>query len=405
VDAEDAPGVKTGAVEEDGQKVVRTYTDYRIKPACDKFINNNMDAWSRDVLLKSYRTFIGAHNFVEHVQIEELSKGRVVDAVARDIGDSVYIDILIATDRKHGDLVAAIEGGTMSTLSMGCSVDFTICTKCGHVAADEVEMCQHVKYEKGNFFHDDGGHKHRVAELCGHAALDPTGGVTFIEASWVATPAFPGAVMRNIIKPADMSERAAAAAEGVLSTPPREWVEQTGLSKAAFTDAGWDDEDKAEAPAAPAKGPFDELEEEIVAKILDRARDRLQKDLARGDAAAPAITPEDSTSAPNDNIVKQGAGRAAYLAGVRAIAAAIQGPAELIDRLAAYNNHMGVKIPVAIYRAALLAGPTGEYESHHGFLGACEKALGRRPSTAESRTLIRLGRLISQADGSSQNRR
>ena len=58
VDAQEVPGVKTGAVEEDGQKVVRTYPDFRIKPACDKFINNNMDAWSRDVLLKSYKTFI-----------------------------------------------------------------------------------------------------------------------------------------------------------------------------------------------------------------------------------------------------------------------------------------------------------------------------------------------------------
>ena len=212
---------KTGSVVEDGQQVVRKYADYRITPGCDKFINNNMDAWSRDVLMKSYKTFIGAHNFVEHVQVEDLSKGRVIDAVARDIGDSVYIDILVATDRKHSDLVDAIESGRMATMSMGCSVDFTICTKCGHVAADETEMCKHIKYEKGNTFYDEKGNKHRVAELCGHPTVDPTGGVTFIEASWVATPAFPGAVMRNIIKPADVAPKVAQNIQDICLSHPK----------------------------------------------------------------------------------------------------------------------------------------------------------------------------------------
>jgi len=398
VDAVEVPGVKTGAVEEDGQKVVRTYTDYRIAASCDKFINNNMDAWSRDVLVKSYRTFIGAHNFVEHVQIEELSKGRIVDAVARDIGDSIYIDILIATDRRHADLVAAIESGEMSTMSMGCSVDFTICTKCGHVAADETEMCKHVKYEKGNFFHDDQGQKHRVAELCGHSALDPTGGVQFIEASWVATPAFTGAVMRNIIQPQEMSARSAQQAEKVLSTPPDAWVDPLGLSKAARIEAGWggDDEDEAPAaPAAPAKGPFDDLEDEIVAKILERAQTRLQKDLAKGDAEV-ALSPENSTSAPNDNIVKEGLSKQAYLSGLGALVTTSSSDADLVNRVATFNESAGISISVGIYRAALYAGHTGQYSDFKGFLGACENALGRRPTTAESMTLIRLGRLISQ---------
>lgn len=145
-----------------------------------------MDSWDRDVLLKSYRTFIGSHNFVEHVQVEDLSKGRIIDAVARDIGDSVYIDILVATDRKHTDLVKAIESGQMNSMSMGCTVDFTQCTKCGNVAVDETEMCKHIRYEKGNTFFDEKGQQHRVAELCGHKTVDG-GGVTFIEASWVAT--------------------------------------------------------------------------------------------------------------------------------------------------------------------------------------------------------------------------
>ena len=61
VDVEDVPGVKVGSEAVDGHNVVRNYTDYRIKPDCDKFINNNMDAWSRDVLMKSYRTLSLIH--------------------------------------------------------------------------------------------------------------------------------------------------------------------------------------------------------------------------------------------------------------------------------------------------------------------------------------------------------
>ena len=183
VDAVEVPGVKLGSVQENNTQINRKYSNYRVTSETDKYINNNLDCWSREVIAKSYKTFIGAHNFVEHVQIEELSKGRVIDAVLRDVGESLYVDILVATDKKHTDLVEQILSGNMNAMSMGCSVDFTICTKCGHVAKDEAEMCNHIKYEKGNTFFDEQGHKHRVAELCGHHDEGDTAGVTFIEAS------------------------------------------------------------------------------------------------------------------------------------------------------------------------------------------------------------------------------
>jgi len=165
VDVFEPSGVRLGSVLEDGFRVNRKFGDYRIKPTCDRFINNNLDAWSRPVLIASYPTFIGAHNFIEHIQIAEQSKGRDIDAVARDIGDSVYVDILIATAREHTDLINDIESGRMGTLSMGCTVDGTVCTKCGHWAADETEMCPHIKYGKGNVFFDRNGRKQRVAEM------------------------------------------------------------------------------------------------------------------------------------------------------------------------------------------------------------------------------------------------
>ena len=89
-------------------------SDYYIRPEYSKFVNNNGDAWTKKMLEASYKTFIGADNFCEHVQISELSKGKVIDAVLREIpigkdkkgGDltTYYVDILVATDRKHDEI-------------------------------------------------------------------------------------------------------------------------------------------------------------------------------------------------------------------------------------------------------------------------------------------------------------
>ena len=80
VDVDDVPDVKLGNVKVGSSTINREYADYHIKPQCSQYVNNNGDSWSRGVLLKAFRTFVGAHNFLEHVQIEEQSKGRIIDA-------------------------------------------------------------------------------------------------------------------------------------------------------------------------------------------------------------------------------------------------------------------------------------------------------------------------------------
>ncbi|NBR66081.1 MAG: hypothetical protein EBT79_02175, partial [Actinobacteria bacterium] len=357
VDTDPTPNVRLGKVEEGGRTVNRRWGNYLITPNCSKYVNNNGDAWTRPVLMKAYRTFVGAHNFLEHVQVEDLSKGRIIDAVPRDVGESLYIDILVATDRKHTDLIADIESGKLGAMSMGCflpgtqvsladgrriaiedvvldemvlthkgrarkvlnkqirhgrwgirrinavgvpseivstdnhpffvvrdgeavevradeltlgdallrpghdparvsyiesesytgwvydmeveedhsyvvegvavhncNVEHTTCTQCGNVAVDETEMCEHVRYQKLNKYFDNTGKQRIISELCGHESEDPTGGVTFIEASWVANPAFTGAVMRNILSPTEVSPDMVRQANRVLAAPPRRWI-------------------------------------------------------------------------------------------------------------------------------------------------------------------------------------
>lgn len=397
VDVTEPTGVKLGSVLEDGFRVNRKFGDYRIKPACDRFINSNLDAWSREVLLKSYPTFIGGHNFLEHIQVEEQSKGRIIDAVARDIGDSVYIDILIATERKHAELVKAIESGKMSTMSMGCTVDGTICTKCGHWAADETEMCPHVKYEKGNVFYDSQGRKNRVAELCGHSSISPRGGVQFIEASWVSTPAFTGAVLRNVLEPTAETHRKA---QRILSSPPPQWSGGARrksafgtLSRGPLCASQWDDEEEEggqdEGEALP---PLKKYEDELYNHMLNHIKTRIQKDMETDEPKAPG--PNEDTSM-NETLVKEGSFQV-YAASLNMLVRTSNSDVHLLSRVASLNQAFGIEVPQEVYRVVLKTGGTYRYANLQQFLGACQSALGRQPTLAEARTFVRLGKIISQ---------
>lgn len=422
------PNIKTGRVLDPntGRQINRKFPDFRIQPQCDKFINNNNDAWSRPVLMRSYQTFVAAHNFVEHVQKEEESKGRIIDAVCRDLGETVYTDILIATNRRHASLIRDIESGKLSTLSMGCSVTETTCTKCGNVAADETEMCNHIRYEKGNFFYDDRGNKHRIAELCGHETLDPNAGVHFIEASWVATPAFGGAVIRNLLQPTGINEETLRQAAKVLSEPPKIWV-SGGLSKAAtktadyygpdgpgpilgdppieadpgdvlsfdFGDEGGDEGggDEAAKPKPSESKPIDQLEDDVYKMVLDRVNQKVRDELSGFSKKPSTQEPQHSTG---EDIIKQAAKAQIYQIGLNAILKSAASDVHLMDSVARYNEHMGVKIPRAVYVAALQAGPLTKFSSAEQYAVACHDVLKRTPSLGELKSLMRLGNLLDQ---------
>ena len=182
------------------------FRDYYIDPRFSRFVNDNSDAWERKLLWLAFPTFVGADNFMEHVQLKEFSRGVILDAVPRmvkikdpDTGEELtvlYIDILVATHKSHESLCQGIISGEINKMSMGCSLDFTICTKCGKVIYDDDELCPCLE-NRGQYFIDENGIRRIIAELCGHHTY-PTS-CRFTEASWVDTPAYGGAVSRGII--------------------------------------------------------------------------------------------------------------------------------------------------------------------------------------------------------------
>ena len=178
--------------------------DWLIKPECSHLVNNNDDAWTNEVLQLSYKSFVGAFNFVEHFQNSKFAKGHILDAVLRKVQIAppdvwvYFCDILVATDLAHVKLIEDIRSGRVRYLSMGCVTDLVICSFCGAHVTDSSTYCHHLQFQKGQFLQDEDGIPRRIAELCGHKSM-PNGGVKFVEASWVATPAFPGAAKRNIV--------------------------------------------------------------------------------------------------------------------------------------------------------------------------------------------------------------
>ena len=179
--------------------------DWLIRPASAHLVNNNDDAWENNVLKMSHKSFVGAFNFVEHFQNSKYAKGHIIDSVLRKIhltqdhdDDVFFVDILVATDLAHEKLASEIKSGKVKYLSMGCVTDLVICSFCGQRVTDASNYCHHLQFSKGTFLPDEDGVSRRVAELCGHKTLKQ-GGVKFVEASWVETPAFPGAVKRSIV--------------------------------------------------------------------------------------------------------------------------------------------------------------------------------------------------------------
>ncbi len=425
----------------DGFQIDRKYADYYVTPQTSKYVNNNNDCWERKLLLACFKTFIGAENYVEHIQIPELSKGKIIDAAARNIGDSIYVDILIATNRKHKPLVEAITSGKIGTLSMGCSVEFTTCTKCGNVAEDETHLCPHIRYFKGQEFIDEFGNKRKIAELCGHVEAEP-GSVKFIEASWVANPAFTGAVLRSILNPAEV-EGLAGKMQLAFQQQARTTFDLGAMQKAARSlslpqnidllklaqdeepsqQGGGQAQTPSETPKSDADAdPISKMVDNLADAIRERALSKLQTELGKEEAAKLRGTPENQ----NDTLIKGAlkdptwrrigrtvlamtknasatkvilAGLILYKSGgwqaVRTggfTGRQILAISRVLDKMTKRSSMAGES---RVYQTVIAVGGTAPYADVETYLAACRQVLGRTLTGTESGALLEKGRLYS----------
>jgi hypothetical protein len=206
--------------------------------------------------------------------------------------------------------------------------------------------------------------------------------------------------MRNILEPAKITRKAARAIESVLSTPPKPWVATDGKIKktARFAANDWDigggDSEPAaegggEGSAAPAKSPLDALEESVYQSILDKVKGKIEAELS-AEKAVSGPTPEQSTAAPNDNIVKQ-----AYSRKLALLLKNSKDSLDFIIRLAAYNERLGIRLPTSTYRIAAVVGVPRKKETLVGFVQRCNKAASHVLSIKELKQIVRIAKLLS----------
>lgn len=437
---------------------VRKFSNFRVKPECESIINNNGDAWERSLLLATYRTFIGAPNYLEHIQIPELSKGFIVDAIARDLGETCYVDILVATDRKHKILISDILSENIRAMSMGCISLFTICNKCGNVAVDDTQLCPCILYDgKGSKFVDESGVEHRLSELIGHVSVPNSN--QFIEASWVRNPAFGGAQRRNILNPNSPSVLASVDQAASVYELRRDEIHLDGALRAASRvaqedeapaddisvedeisaleagadeggDAPADEEPSADDAAedAPAEdAPADEKPSaDKIQELMDKASELLMENLVQGIAEKMAPKPEDvATATPglsdanhNDTLIgsfrsfdkallarfpgspklvrwASRAYRIVHGGGVRGVRQAAMTPRDLIVLSWIEDTVRGRPYPASLYKLAMTVGPVSLYPSEASFLAACRIKAGKELSSSEKKFLSWKGRIAS----------
>lgn len=351
---------------------------------------------------------VAVHN-CEHLQIEEQSKGKIVDAVARDIGESVYVDILIATAKKHTELIKAIKERRINAVSMGCSVLETQCTKCGNTSPDEAHMCRHITMMKGQKFEGPDGKERMIAELCGNKAMEPHGGVRFIEASWVKVPAFKGAVLRNII---DLSEingdrlKKVASDLKMLKNPTWNPADTSRIVNSLVLNgmmklAAAEDEGFSPAQTEISDGeenPLESLEREMMKVVIKNVKSKLMDVLSppKDTNYSTLVTPMGS----NNNIVRVGSEidelESLYNSGLSAITNLCKTNKSRIRYSKIYNDYFGIHIPKWIYVACNKLGPLVRYTSPMSYISVCEKVLNRRLSIDEIDALLKISSILRE---------
>jgi hypothetical protein len=162
--------------------------------------NDNGDYFSREEVLKSYRTFEGVPVFTNHENDKvEAAKGKVVLAEWDEREGAVYTTFFI--DREaFPDLCRAIEEGYITDVSMGTQVDYSTCSVCEKQAYTADQYCDHVQTMKGR-------------TVDGKKVFERNYGLKFIELSVVTDGACEDCTIREVIDAEDF----ATAQEGLLA--------------------------------------------------------------------------------------------------------------------------------------------------------------------------------------------
>lgn len=117
--------------------------------------NKNNDWFPRRELENNYSTFLSAHVFKNHENKDiKNAIGDVLQAKWNAFMDCVKL-LLRIDGTIAPSIVRGFQKGYMTDVSMGCRVEYSICSICGNKAKTPKEYCEHVRFERGKIY-DDG---------------------------------------------------------------------------------------------------------------------------------------------------------------------------------------------------------------------------------------------------------
>lgn len=157
-----------------------------------------------------FRTFIGRPIFIDHNNSDpQKTRGVIVDAMLhiepsyKTSSDSywsdaptnhkpeTWIELLLEVDAKSfPKLAKALTDGKVNAVSMGCNVEYTLCSVCNNKAANVEEYCDHIK-KKGTTFKTGNASK---------LAYEDCYNINFFEISAVFDPADVTALFTEPVK-------------------------------------------------------------------------------------------------------------------------------------------------------------------------------------------------------------
>src|SRR5271155_906842 len=176
-----------------------------------------------------FSSFIGKPNFIDHNNSDpSRARGVVVDAKLRVLpiehvaaaGDAYWtgssldpehappteIELLLEIDAKQFPKYAkAVRSGDLDGFSMGCDVERSKCSHCGHVATNPDEYCSHILMKGAH--HD---YKTADGKRISRRSYENCYGIHFFEISGVFDPADETALAREV--------RASVTDEGLTKT-------------------------------------------------------------------------------------------------------------------------------------------------------------------------------------------
>ena len=174
--------------------------------------NTNGDYFSTEELLKSYKSFESVPFFTNHNnQNIENARGKVIFAEWLDAEDACYVLAFVDRD-AYPDICRGIEQEYVTGVSMGCSVEYSICNICGNKAEKTDDYCTHIRNRKGRKF---SGRARNVTtgqtkEFKNEPVFEYNFGLKFIELSAVVDPACPSCHIQGIIANDDYMAKVAS---------------------------------------------------------------------------------------------------------------------------------------------------------------------------------------------------